>query len=141
MEPSWPQMIRSLGAAAGELADAQSGDERTRLTLRALGAELAALADQPAQPDSPRATARTLLLTAERAAKVSESLADMLRSRDPAARSAAAGVARMAAALAADARQRGLPLLSLLDDAELRANFEREFESHSRSAAELASRS
>lgn len=132
MQTAWQPMVRVLGAAASELADAQSGDERTRQTLRALGAELAALADQPAPADSPRATARTLLLTAERAAKVSEALAGLLRSSDPAARSAAVEAARMAAAVAADAQQRALPLLPLLDDAELRANFEREFESHSR---------
>lgn len=137
METSWKLMIEALGTAACELAVSGAGEERLRLMLHALGRELLALATQ--QPDlvNPRATVRTLLLIAERAAKVSETLAGMLKGADASLHNAAVSAAYLAYTLASSARLRALTVLPELPDAELRANFEHEFDAHIQRTREL----
>jgi glutamate formiminotransferase len=137
METSWKLMVEALGAAACELAATSVGEERLRLMLHALGRELLALATQPPEPANLRATVRTLLLIAERAAKVSEALAGLLKAGDASLRNAAVSAAYLAHTLASSARLRALPLLPQLPDAELRANFEREFAAHLQRTREL----
>jgi glutamate formiminotransferase len=137
METSWKLMIEALGAAACELAVTDAGEERRRLMLHALGRELLALATQPPDPANPRATVRTLLLIAERAAKVSETLAGMLKGSDASLRHAEVSAAYLSHTLASSARLHALPLLPQLPDTELRANFEREFDSHIQRTREL----
>ena len=136
MQTSWNLMVEALGAAACELADTGAGEDQPRLILRALGRELAALASSHGET-SARAAARALLLGAERAAKVSEALAGMREDGAAGFRSAAAGATHLAYVVATGAQLRAQALLSQLPDEELRANFEREFDSHVRRTREL----
>jgi glutamate formiminotransferase len=139
MEPGWKLTIEALGAAAGALAATESGEARARLMLQALGHELRELAAQP-EEGGPRPAARTLLLVAERAAKVAEMAAGLRESGDEGLRAAAAGAIHLAQALAEGAQARAAALLPQLVDQELRENFEQEFAAHARQADELAAR-
>jgi hypothetical protein len=130
MTTSWKLTVEALGRAASELVAAEVGEANMRLMLGALGHELLALAEQPAPADSPRATARTLLLVAERAAKVADVAASLGAAGDTGPRAAAASAVYLAAALAIGAQAQAAPLLPLLADAELRANFAQEFAAH-----------
>ncbi len=130
MTTSWKLTVKALGRAAGEIVAAEAGDANRRLMLGALGHELLALAEQPVPAASPRATARTLLLVAERAAKVADVAASLGAAGDASPRAAAASAVYLAAALAVGAQAQAVPLLSLLADAELRANFAQEFAAH-----------
>ena len=137
MQTSWNLMVEALGAAACELAAAGVGEDRPRLMLHALGRELTALAKGPYDETSPRAAARALLLGAERAAKVSEALASMRGDGATGFHGAATGALHLAYTVATGAQLRAQALLPQLPDEELRANFEREFDSHARRTREL----
>jgi glutamate formiminotransferase len=137
MATSWKLMVEALGAAACELAVTGAGEERLRLMLHALGRELLVFAMQLPEEANPRATVRTLLLIAERAAKVSETLAGLLKHGDADLRNAAVSASYLAHTLASSAQLRALSLLPQLPDAELRANFAREFDAHSQRTREL----
>jgi len=137
METSWKLMVEALGTAACELAATGAGEERLRLMLHALGRELLALATPLPEAANPRAIMRSLLLIAERAAKVSEALAGLLKVDDAGLRNAAVSATYLAHTLASSAQLRALPLLPQLRDAELRANFEREFDAHIQRTREL----
>jgi hypothetical protein len=97
--------------------------------LQALGRELRELAALP-KNDSPRITARTLLLVAERAAKVAEAAVGLREGGDEHLRATSASTIHLAQALAAGAQARATPLLLRLPDEELRANFAQEFAAH-----------
>ncbi len=131
MDTSWELTIKALGQAAGELAQAEAGEASRRLMLGALGHELRILAEQSAA-DSPRAIARTLLLIAERAAKVADSAASLGVEGNTGQRAAVVSTVYLAAALAAGALAQAAPLLPQLADAELRDNFSQEFAAHTR---------
>jgi glutamate formiminotransferase len=137
VESGWRLTIEAFSAAAGELAQTASGEGRTHLMLQALGRELRELAALP-QDGSSRATARALLLVAERAAKVAEAAAGLYEAGDEHLRAASAGAIHLARALAAGAQARATPLLSQLPDQELRANFAREFAAHMSQTEALA---
>lgn len=134
---SWNLTVEALGTAACELAGPDTSASRQALMLRALGRELLALAGQGAGAASARAAARALLLVAERAVKVAELLPGMAEADAPRPVEEIAGTAYLAHAAATGARLRAMPLMPQLVDEELRANFEREFDSHARQAEEL----
>jgi glutamate formiminotransferase len=134
METSWKLTIEALGRAAGELAEAELGEAHMRLMLGALGRELLMLAERPMPADNPRAAARALLLVAERAAKVADSVLGLSAAGDEGFRATATSAVHLAAALAAGARARAVLLLPQLGDEDLRANFAQEFAAHARQA-------
>jgi hypothetical protein len=137
MESDWKQTIAALGTAAGQLAEAAPSEARSRLMLQALGRELRELAAQPTQA-SPRATARTLLLAAERAAKVAEAAVGLRETGDQQILTAAKSAIQLAQALAAGAQERATSLLPQLADQELRDNFAHEFAAHAGQTETLA---
>jgi hypothetical protein len=135
---SWALTTRALGAAACELAEKGAG--RWALMLTALGRELMALAEQPDAADSPRAAARALLLVAERAVKVAETVASQSAEGGERFGAVATSAAQLAQVLAAGAQARSAALLPRIADEELRANFATEFAAHARQAGEFAGR-
>lgn len=137
MQSGWKLTIEALGAVAGDLAEIASGEGLVRLMLQALGRELRELAAIP-KSDSPRITARTLLLVAERAAKVAEAATGLHEVGDEQLRAASAGAIHLAQALAAGAQARATPLLPHLLDDELRANFAQAFAAHTGQIEALA---
>ena len=139
MESDWNQAITALGTAAGQLADSAPGEGRAALMLQALGRELRELAAQPTQA-SPRATARALLLAAERAAKVAEAATGLRETADQRLLTAATSAIQLAQALAADVQERATSLLPQLVDQELQDNFAHEFAAHTRQTEALAAR-
>lgn len=128
---SWDMMVETLGRAAHELAEGHAHATPLGGMLHTLGQELCDLARRQPEDDSARAAVRRLLLIAERAVKVVSLLPGVADTG--AAVSDAAGLARL---LTVGAQQRALPLLVKIGDAELRANFEHEFESHVHQAAQ-----
>jgi hypothetical protein len=137
MEASWNSTIAALGAAAGELAAAQAGEAQPRLMLQALGRELHELVTQTVK-NTPRATARALLLTAERAVKVAEMAAGLHGNGDQHLRGVATGAIQLAQTLASSAHSQAAALLPQIADEELRANFAQEFAAHAKQAEALA---
>ena len=137
MDSDWKQMIAALGAAAAELAKAASGEARASLMLRALGRELQELAAHPREA-TPRATARTLLLAAERAAKVAEAAAALHQASDERLLAAATNAMQLAQTLAAGAQARAASLLPQLADQELRDNFAHAFAMHAQQTESIA---
>jgi hypothetical protein len=137
MDTSWKLTVDALGTAACELADDGAGAAPPQIMLHALGRELLALAGRDQDGASARVAARTLLLVAERAVKVSELAVSIGTAGDAPLSPALAGAVHLAQAVATSARLRAQPLLAQLPDEELRANFEQEFASHARQAGEL----
>jgi hypothetical protein len=138
MESGWKQTIEALCTAAIQLAETTPGEARAGLMLQALGRELRELAAHPASA-SPRATARTLLLIAERSAKVAESAAGLRETSDQRLLAAATSAIQQAQALAAGAQERATSLLLQLADQELRDNFAHEFDAHAKQTGAIAS--
>ena len=131
-KPGWNRMIEALGAAVHELA----GFSASAAGLDALSCELLDLAAR--EPEAPgTGAAQALLLVAERAAQVSEMLTAMRTAGEAMPGGDLAGAAHLAYAVAATARLRALPLMSQLDDDELRAALEREFAAHVGRAEQL----
>jgi hypothetical protein len=137
MNSDWNQTIAALGTTAGQLAESAPGKARTTLMLQALGRELRELAEQPTQA-SPRTTARTLLLAAERAAKVAEAAAGLCAAGDQRLLAGATSAIKLAQVLAAGAQEHAAALLPQLADQELRDNFAQEFAAHARQTEAMA---